>query len=61
MAYTVKGFNGKTYGLYQSKKYPNIRYFALKGKKTSDKPIDLPRGYKVVENKKTGLPVLKKK
>ena len=61
MAYSVKGKNKKVYYLMQSNKYSNIRYFSLSKKLASGKPIDLPKGYKVVENIKTGLPVLKRK
>ena len=61
MAFSIKGRNKKVYYLMQSKKYPNIRYFSLDKKPASGKPIDLPKGYKVVENLKTGLPVLKRK
>ena len=61
MAFNVKGKNGKTYYLYQSKKFPNIRYFSLNKKLATGKAIDLPKEYKVVQNMKTGLPVLKRK
>jgi hypothetical protein len=55
MAYEKDG-----YILYQNKKNPNLRYFAKKGNKKG-KPIDLPKGYKVKVNKRTGLPILSKK
>ena len=59
MAFSVKAKNGKTYSLYQNKKNSNLRYFS--GKKSSKgKPIDVPPGMKVIENKRTGLPMLKR-
>ena len=36
-------------------------YFFSARKPKSGKPCDLPKGYKVVENPRTGLPFLKKK
>jgi len=60
MAFTIKGKNGKTYTLHQSKKNANLKYFAAK-KSAAGKPIDKPAGYKVVTNTATGLPMLKKK
>jgi len=60
MAYTVEGKGGKVYTLYQNKKNPNLRYFSGSSSKAG-KAIDLPNGYKVIKNKRTGLPMLKKK
>jgi hypothetical protein len=65
MAYSVKNSKGKTY-------YLNSKNVTLKGGRkqmiyyfSKDKrreTIDaLPAGYKVTENKRTGLPILKKK
>ena len=36
-------------------------YFFSKKKPKRGKPIDLPAGYKVIKNKRTGLPMVKKK
>ena len=52
-------FEKDGYILYQNKKNPNLRYFAKKGN-TKGKPIDLPDGFKVKTNKRTGLPILSK-
>ena len=60
MVYTQKGKNGQTYTLHENKKNPNLHYFAAK-KSPSGKPVDIPSGYKVIVNKRTGLPMLKKK
>lgn len=67
MAYEYKSKkSGKTYKLYtkdvklKGGKIQTI-YFFSPGKPKSGKPCDLPKGYKVVENKRTGLPFLKKK
>ena len=65
MAYSVKNSKGNTY-------YLNSKNVTLKGGRkqtiyyfSKDKrreTIDaLPAGYKVTENKRTGLPILKKK
>jgi hypothetical protein len=61
MVFTAKSKKtGKEYTLYQNKKNPNLRYFSG-GPSKAGKQIDLPEGYKVMENKRTGLPMLKKK
>jgi hypothetical protein len=67
MAYSVKSKkSGKTYYLHSkmvnlaSNRKQRIYYFA--GKVTKETSLDaLPEGYKVVENSRTGLPMLKKK
>ena len=65
MAYTHKS-KGKTYTLYTRQvelkggREQRI-YFFSSGTPKSGKAIDLPPGYKVVENPRTGLPFLKKK
>ena len=59
MAFKVKA-KGKEYTLYQNKKNPNLRYFSSNPSKAG-KPIDKPANMKVVTNKRTGLPMLKKK
>jgi hypothetical protein len=59
MAYTVTK-KGKTYTLYENKKNPNLHYFSS-GKSSAGKAIDIPSGYKVITNERTGLPLLKKK
>lgn len=35
-------------------------FFFSRGKPKSGKPTDMPKGYKVLVTKRTGLPVLKK-
>ena len=55
MAYEKDG-----YTLHESKKNPNLKYFAKAGNKKG-KPIDLPAGYRVKVNKRTGLPFITKK
>lgn len=65
-AYSVKSKkSGKTYYLHTKmvvlagKRKQQIYYFAGKaGKETLD---ELPKGYEVMENKRTGLPMLRKK
>jgi len=54
MAYSYTNKKGKTYYLHQKDK---LRFF-------SGDPagaIDMPAGFSVVENERTGLPMLKKK
>ncbi len=46
--------NGKTYHLHQK---GHLFFFSADPKDS----IELPSAYKVIENKKTGLPMLKKK
>lgn len=65
MAYSVKSKkSGKTYYLHSKNvtlrgdRKQRIYYFA--GKATKDAIDALPAGYEVIENKKTGLPMLKK-
>ncbi len=66
MAYTYKNKRGQTYYLHSttvvlkgSKHKQTIYYFARKEKRgTLD---EIPQGYMVVENKRSGLPTLKKK
>lgn len=61
MVFTAKSKKtGKTYTLFQNKKNPHLKYFSGSASKAG-KAIDLPAGYKVIENKRTGLPMLKKK
>ena len=66
MAYTVKSKkSGKTYHLHTKevklgKRKQRIYYFA--GAETKKDSLDeLPAGYEVTENKRTGLPMLRKK
>ncbi|MBS3061986.1 MAG: hypothetical protein J4215_05380 [Candidatus Diapherotrites archaeon] len=54
MGFEYKNSKGKTYYLNQNGKL----FFFSSEKKPS--AIDLPIGYNVVENSKTGLPMLKK-
>ena len=62
----LKGFIHGDYTLYEkeistkSKVKRTIRFFS-KAKPENAEPIDLPKGYVVKENKKTGVPYLKKK
>ncbi len=66
MAYSVKSKkSGKTYHLHSKEvklagdRKQRIYYFAgVAGKDSIDK---LPEGYEVFENKRTGLPMLRKK
>jgi YHS domain-containing protein len=66
MAYSVKSKkSGKTYYLHsktvklKGDRKQKIYYFG--GEAKSNALDKLPEGYKVIENKKTGLPMLKKK
>ncbi|KYK21991.1 hypothetical protein AYK24_03020 [Thermoplasmatales archaeon SG8-52-4] len=62
----TKGFSHGDYILYEkemdtkSGKKKIVRYFS-KSEPEDGKPIKLPKGYEVKENKKTGYPYLKKK
>ena len=65
MAYAHKNKKGQTYFLHRTEvvlrgsgKKQTIYFFARDVRKNSLEEV--PAGYKVVENKKTGLPVLKK-
>jgi hypothetical protein len=64
VAYAYKNKKGQTYYLHtktvklkSTGKMQTIYYFSRQEKGA----IDLPPGYKVVENPRTGLPFLKKK
>ncbi|MGC2310564.1 MAG: hypothetical protein WA432_03025 [Candidatus Babeliaceae bacterium] len=66
MAYTVKSKkSGKLYHLHSKEvklagdRKQRIYYFA--GKAGKDSIDALPTGYEVMENKRTGLPMLRKK
>jgi hypothetical protein len=54
MGYSYKNSKGLTYYLHQKGR---LFFFSKEAKGG----IELPSGYKVVENKRTGLPMLKKK
>ena len=54
MVYEHKNSKGNTYFLHQSGR---LMYFS----KDMNNGIDMPDGYIVIENKRTGLPILKKK
>jgi len=65
MAYSTKNSKGQTYYLHSKDvtlrggRSQTIYYFA---KEVKDGSLDeIPEGYTVVENKRTGLPMLKKK
>jgi hypothetical protein len=55
MVYEHKNSKGNTYYLHGKGR---LFYF---GKEKKENAIDLPEGYGVVENPRTGLPMLKKK
>lgn len=55
MAYQHTNSKGKTYFLHQNGR---LYYFSSQQKSNA---IDLPEGFLIVENSKTGLPMLKKK
>jgi YHS domain-containing protein len=66
MAYSVKSKkSGKTYHLHSKevllsgKRKQRIYYFA--GEAGKDSINELPEGYEVTENSRTGLPMLRKK
>ena len=66
MAYSVKSKkSGKTYYLHSKDvklaggRIQTIYYFAGEAKKNA--LDELPEGYEVMENKRTGLPMLRKK
>jgi hypothetical protein len=62
----LKGFRYGDYTLYEKKimtksgKKRTVQFFS-KGEPDEGKPIGLPDGYVIKENKKTGIPYLKKK
>jgi len=62
----IKGFRHGDYTLYakeidtKSGKKRTVRFFS-KAEPEEGEPIELPKGYKVEKNKKTGVPYLKKK
>ena len=66
MAFSVKSKkSGKTYFLHSKEvvlaggRKQNIFYFA--GEESSNALDKLPAGYEVIENERTGLPMLRKK
>lgn len=54
MGFSFKNSKGKTYYLHQNGK---LYYFSSQIKENH---VDLPSGVAIVENQKTGLPMLKK-
>ena len=62
----IKGFRHKDYTLYEKTvegptgKVRTVRFFS-KGEPDGAEPIDLPKGYEVKVNKKTGVPYLRLK
>lgn len=62
MAFSYKNSRGDTYFLHERKTGKNgtgkLFYFAKERKENSVE--NLPSGYKVAENQKTGMPVIKK-
>ncbi|HEY8401102.1 MAG TPA: hypothetical protein VIK89_07570 [Cytophagaceae bacterium] len=63
MAFTYKNSKGKTYYLNQREAAGKGRgkLFFFSGEKGNDSVDNMPEGYTIVENSRTGLPVLKKK
>ncbi|MFH1256524.1 MAG: hypothetical protein V1494_04490 [Candidatus Diapherotrites archaeon] len=59
MAYSHKNSRGKTYFLHAGEGRGGSTLYFFSG--SSDNGAELPEGYKVIENKKTGLPMVKKK
>jgi len=65
MAYSHENSKGQTYYLHtkdvtlRGGRQQTIYYFAKEVKETGSLDA-LPEGYKVIENKRTGLPMLKK-
>jgi len=65
MAYSHTNSKGQTYFLHTKEvtlrggRKQRIYYFARE-EKAPDTLDDMPEGYEVVENKRTGLPMLKK-
>lgn len=61
MVYEHTNSKGKMYYLHsvKSKAGADLYYFGSKLNKS--RAIDLPSGFKVIENPKTGLPMLKRK
>jgi len=65
MAYSYRNSKGKTYFLHSKNvtlkggRKQTIYYFAKEAKTGAIN--ELPEGYKVIESKRTGLPILKKK
>ena len=55
MQFEYKNSRGKTYFLHQKGK---LYYFSSS---REGHPSEMPFGYKILENNKTGLPMLKKK
>ncbi|KKP36815.1 MAG: hypothetical protein UR27_C0013G0034 [Candidatus Peregrinibacteria bacterium GW2011_GWA2_33_10] len=65
MAYSYKNSKGQTYYLYNKDvtlKGGRIQriYFFSKEENNEGSLEEVPQGFKVIENKKTGLPLLKK-
>ncbi len=64
MAYSYKNAKGETYYLHKRENTGRGNegeiFFFSKDEKGKDTLDDLPKGYKVVENENSGLPVLKK-
>jgi len=66
MAYKQKNSRDEEYTLYRmqiqwQKDNKQVRYFFAKGTPKRGTPCDLPDGYEVVENEKTGLLFARKK
>ena len=58
MAFSFKNSRGQPYWLHSREGKGGAKLFFFS--KEQGDSIDLPDGYKVIENKKTGLPMLKK-
>jgi hypothetical protein len=60
MAYTHTNSKGKTYHLFQKGHLTFFTGDPESAKQKGAQPIDLPAGTKVIENERTGLPMVKK-
>jgi YHS domain-containing protein len=61
MVYEHKSKNGKEYFLHTVKSKYGADLYYFSGTLNKERAIDLPAGFKVIENPKTGLPMLKRK
>jgi hypothetical protein len=59
MAFSHKNSKGKTYYLHSREGRGGSTLFFFSG--SPENGAELPEGYKIIENKRTGLPMVKKK